>query len=92
MGKPHYIIRHPDMPKIVFKTMWTTIQSGKKWRGYVKNLRKNGAHYWVCATVIPNYRNGKLVSYTSVRHQTSPRKIAEMEAHYQSLRAKERKR
>ncbi len=53
IGKPHNIIRHPDMPKSVFKEMWDTIKAGKIWQGEIKNRRKDGSHYWVYATVGP---------------------------------------
>nr|BAL57463.1 PAS/PAC sensor signal transduction histidine kinase [uncultured Bacteroidetes bacterium] len=53
VGKPHNIIRHPDMPKSVFKELWDTIKAGKIWQGEVKNRRKDGSHYWVLATVGP---------------------------------------
>lgn len=53
IGAPHNIIRHPDMPKIVFKTLWDTILAGKPICAYVKNLAKDGSFYWVFATVIP---------------------------------------
>jgi PAS domain S-box-containing protein len=45
VGNPHNIIRHPDMPKEVFKLMWDTIQNNKRFRGFVKNLRKDGRYY-----------------------------------------------
>ncbi|UCG19149.1 MAG: PAS domain-containing protein [Thiotrichales bacterium] len=48
-GKPHNILRHPDMPKEAFKDFWDTIQAGRPWVGMVKNKRKNGDHYWVIA-------------------------------------------
>lgn len=53
VGKPHNIIRHPDMPKAAFKELWDTIKAGKVWQGEVKNRRKDGSHYWVLATVGP---------------------------------------
>ncbi len=53
IGKPHNIIRHPDMPKSVFKELWDTIKADKIWQGEVKNRRKDGSHYWVYATVGP---------------------------------------
>lgn len=53
VGKPHNIIRHPDMPKEAFKDLWDTIKAGKIWQGEVKNRRKDGSHYWVLATVGP---------------------------------------
>jgi PAS domain S-box-containing protein len=52
-GSPHNIIRHPDMPKIVFKILWETIQSGKTIAAYVKNMAKDGSFYWVMAVVFP---------------------------------------
>jgi aerotaxis receptor len=75
MGKNHYILRHPDMPAAAFKDLWDTVQQGKKWSGYVKNLRKDGLYYWVHAVVIPNVRNKKIVGYTSVRRKPSRNKI-----------------
>lgn len=85
IGQNHYILRHPDMPAAAFADLWETIEAGKKWHGYVKNLRKDGAYYWVKATVIPNIRNGKVVGYTSVRRKPSRSKIAESEALYKTL-------
>ncbi len=73
----HYILRHPDMPRAAFKDLWDTIRYKKKWHGYVKNLRKDGAYYWVYATVIPNIRAGKIVGYTSVRRKPSRLKVRE---------------
>ena len=85
IGVNHYILRHPDMPAVAFAGLWETIEAGKKWHGYVKNLRKDGAYYWVKATVIPNIRNGKLVGYTSVRRKPSRSKIKESEELYATL-------
>lgn len=71
IGKPHSILRHPDMPKAAFKDLWDTLEKGEKWHGYVKNLRNDGSYYWVYATAIPNIRNGDIVGYTSVRRKPS---------------------
>lgn len=77
IGQPHYILRHPDIPAAAFKDLWDTLARQEKWHGYVKNLRKDGAYYWVYATVIPNIRNGEIVGYTSVRRRPSRNKIEE---------------
>jgi len=53
VGKPHNIVRHPDMPKSAFKELWDTIKAGQIWQGEIKNRRKDGTHYWVLATVGP---------------------------------------
>ena len=78
MGAPHHILRHPDMPKAAFKGLWDTVAAGKKWHGYVKNLRQDGSFYWVYATAVPNVRNGEIVGYTSVRRKPSRTRIAEL--------------
>ena len=54
LGQPHSIIRHPDMPRCVFKLLWDTIGAGKEIFAYVINRAKNGDHYWVLAHVTPS--------------------------------------
>lgn len=89
INQPHYILRHPDMPKAAYRDLWNTVKSGKKWHGYIKNLRKDGGYYLVYATIIPNIRNGKIVGYTSVRRKPSPRKMAEALAQYAQIMQEE---
>ncbi|MBN8284847.1 PAS domain-containing protein [Zoogloea sp.] len=86
IGQPHCILRHPDMPAAAFRDLWDTVQSGRQWNGYVKNLRKDGGHYWVYATVVPNVRDGMIVGYTSVRREPSRDKVAAAEALYREMR------
>jgi len=85
LGAPHAILRHPDMPPAAFKDLWDTVNRGEHWQGYVKNLRKDGGFYWVKATVIPNIRQGKVVSYTSVRRKPSRTKVEECIKLYPTL-------
>ncbi|RXJ66236.1 chemotaxis protein [Halarcobacter ebronensis] len=67
VGNPHNLVRHPDMPKRVFKQMWETLLKGQKWEGVVKNLRKDRGYYWVHATISGVYKDGKLIEYKSIR-------------------------
>jgi len=85
IGKPHNLIRHPDMPKAAFKDLWDTIEKGLPWNGYVKNRRKNGDYYWVEATVTPIRENGKINGYMSVRKKPSRERIKEAEVLYDKL-------
>lgn len=85
IGSPHSILRHPDMPSVAFKDLWDKVAQGRFWQGYVKNLRKDGAYYWVKATVIPNIRKGEVVGYTSVRRKPSRAKVNEAIALYKTL-------
>ncbi|NOQ63048.1 MAG: PAS domain-containing protein [Methyloprofundus sp.] len=77
IGTLHSVLRHPEMPTEAFEDLWDTVTTGNKWQGYVKNLRKDGAYYWVKATVIPNVRYGEVVGYTSVRRKPSRAKVEE---------------
>lgn len=89
IGAPHHILRHPDMPAVAFKELWQTISDGKKWHGYVKNLRKDGCYYWVYAIVIPNIRHGQIVGYTSVRRKPSRTQVNACIDLYATLKAQE---
>lgn len=68
MGQPHSIIRHPDMPRAVFKLLWDTILEGREIFAYVKNMAKTGDYYWVLAHVTPSFdHDGKVVGFHSNR-------------------------
>ena len=78
LGKPHNIVRHPDMPASAFKNMWDTIQAGKLWIGEVKNLKKDGNFYWVEAHIAPYYNgNGEHIGYSAIRLDITSKKRAE---------------
>ena len=86
IGKPHSIVRHPDMPKAAFKGLWDTVKSGKVGDGYVKNKTKDGGYYWVYATVYPTYDEvTRVKTYMSCRRKPSAEEIAESEALYKTL-------
>lgn len=77
LGKPHSIVRHPDMPKTVFKFLWDKVQHGDEIFAFVINKTKNGNDYWVFANVTPSLdANGKTVGYYSVRRMPSPEALA----------------
>jgi len=67
IGKSHNIVRHPDMPSVVFADLWKTLQEKKQWRGVVKNIRKDSGFYWVEAIISGVYKNDTLVEYKSLR-------------------------
>lgn len=67
VGQPHSIVRHPDMPKSVFQDLWETLKRGDLWKGYVKNMRKDGGYYWVYAEVSAMQKDNKLIGYKSMR-------------------------
>lgn len=91
IGKPHNLIRHPDMPKSVFKELWETLLLGKKWEGFVKNRRKDNGYYWVYADISGVYKEGELVEYKSLRSPVDLATKIKMQNHYDALRKIEEK-
>ncbi len=89
IGKPHNVIRHPDMPKSVFSGLWKSLENEKTWSGYVKNLRKDRGYYWVHAQISGVYKEGKLVEYKSIREPVEPAKKIEMQNMYDKMRKEE---
>lgn len=69
IGKPHNIVRHPDMPSSAFKELWQTIQNKQTFQGVVKNRAKNGDPYYVKTTIQPIFNaKGEIEEYISLRH------------------------
>lgn len=86
LGAPHNIIRHPEMPRIVFKLLWDTIKSGKEINAYVINRAKNGDHYWVYANVTPSFdAEGRIIGYYSVRRKPKSSAIEVIKPIYKKL-------
>ena len=69
LGVQHNIVRHPDMPRGVFRLMWDTLKSGHEFFGIVKNMTSDGHYYWVFANITIDQRNQQQVGYFSVRRQ-----------------------
>ena len=86
LGKPHNILRHPDMPKAIFEKMWSTIQSGQVWNGLIKNLRKDGRYYWVDTEILPiKDDNNKITGYIAARKAASRQDILENVKTYEKM-------
>jgi PAS domain S-box-containing protein len=86
IGAQHNIIRHPDMPRGVFKFLWDTIQDKNECNAYVKNLAKDGSFYWVFANVIPDFgQGGEVMGYTSVRRKPNAEAVKLMSGVYRTM-------
>ncbi len=92
LGAQHNIIRHPDMPRAVFKLLWDTIQTGQECFAYVKNMARDGSFYWVVANVTPAYdAEGKLSGYLSVRRKPKPESVRVVDGLYRAMWAEEKR-
>ena len=85
MGKPHNIVRHPEMPTEAFEDMWRTLKSGKAWTGVVKNRCNNGDHYWVEANAAPLIESHQVVGYTSIRGKPSAEQVSAADGAYRAI-------
>ena len=86
LGKPHSLVRHPDMPRGVFTLLWDTIASGQEIFAYVVNLASDGCHYWVFAHVTPRFDSrGSLVGYHSNRRPPQQGALAEVRPIYRRM-------
>lgn len=92
IGKPHNIVRHPDMPSEIFQGLWDTIKAEKQWSGFVKNLRKDTGYYWVHAIVSGVYKDGKLVEYKSLRTPITNEEKLKHQKLYDTMRTERNER
>jgi len=86
LGKPHNIIRHPDMPRIVFKLLWDKVKNKEEIFAYVKNLSFDGGYYWVYANVTASTdQAGKIIGYYSIRRKANPKALEVIQPLYVKL-------
>jgi len=78
LEQPHSLIRHPDMPRCIFKLLWDQISTGNEIFAYVLNMGKKGDHYWVYAHVTPTFdANHKVIGYHSNRRVADPKVLSD---------------
>jgi len=92
-GQPHNVIRHPDMPKIIFKLMWDRLQEGKGIYAVVKNLAKDGRYYWVTTKfeIQKDPVSKQIIGYLAYRQAAKPATVEVIENLYKKLIAEEEK-
>jgi len=93
VGQPHSIVRHPDMPKVVFKLLWETIKSGKNINAVVKNLAKDGRYYWIFTEfeIRKDTDTGEIIGYHASRKTISRHVIEVIADLYKKLLEIEKK-
>ncbi|MDD3323541.1 MAG: PAS domain-containing protein [Sulfurospirillaceae bacterium] len=86
LGQPHNIIRHPDMPRVIFKLLWDKIKNKEEIFAYVKNMSFDGGFYWVYANITASLDiNNNIVGYYSVRRKPNPKALEIIKPLYQQL-------
>lgn len=92
LGKQHNVVRHPDMPRGVYRLMWETLKAEREFFGVIKNITSDGDFYWVFANVTPDRDRAETVSgYFSVRRAVSPAAISAASGLYAQMLEVERR-
>ena len=92
LGAPHNIIRHPDMPRGIYKFAWDELGKKKDVLAFVKNMAADGGFYWVFATMTPSFdSSGKVIGYYSVRRAPSRQGVKIIEEIYRRMLGEEAK-
>jgi aerotaxis receptor len=91
IGQNHNIVRHPDMPKILYEKMWEKISDGQSWKGIIKNIRSDGKFYWVDSEILP-IRNkwDEITGYISTRKAATLKDVQESEELYKKMISEEK--
>ncbi len=85
LGKPHNLLRHPNMPAQAFANLWATVAEGRPWEGLLKNRTKTGEYFWVRTNITPVVRDGAIEGYISMHGRPSREKVAEAETAYKCM-------
>lgn len=85
MGQPHAIIRHPHMPRGVFYGLWKALQAEQEFFGFIQNLTGSGNYYWVFANITPDFDDGQVQGYFSVRRTAPKPALQKIQSIYQKM-------
>ncbi len=85
IGSPHSIVRHPDMPKVLFKILWDRLESDLNFIAAIKNLAKDGRYYWVFTDFEPILEDGKKIGYKASRKKISKHVTEVLDPIYKKL-------
>jgi len=92
LGQPHKIIRHPKMPRTIFRLLWNALSQGQELFAYIVNRCRDGDYYWVFAHVTPDFdQSGRTIGFHSNRRVVRPAVLAEILPLYARLAAEEAK-
>ncbi len=86
IGHSHGIVHHPEMPPEVFADLWKCVKTQQPWAGFIKNLRKDGSHFWAIVNIVPDYEKGQHVGYMAVRNKATTEQIKYADEIYKKIK------
>jgi len=91
VGQPHKMLRHPDMPRAIFRLMWETLEDNREFFGYLKYLRKDGSYFWSFANLTPSFDDDQNVNGSfSVQRKPHPKRLTFFSDLYKEMVAVEK--
>lgn len=86
MAKPHNVIRHPDMPKVIFKILWENLKAGRNFHAVVKNMAKSGRYYWMVTDFeISRDKNNEIANFLAKRKAVPEEALQKIKPLYERL-------
>lgn len=93
LGKPHNVVRDPEMPAAIYRLLWEALKASREFVLFVRSLGKDGSHHWGFSTIVPSHdAQGRVIGYYSVRRKPSPGAIATISELYRAMRGEETRR
>ncbi len=79
-GQNPRILKSGMQSQSAYEGLWTTILSGREWRGEFANRKKSGEIYWESASIVPIRDSaGAITHFLAVKEDITERKRAEEE-------------
>ena len=91
IGRPHSLLRHPQMPRVIFKMLWERLQVGREIFAFVLNRCKSSDEYWVFAHITPTLRGGQIVGHHSNRRTVNRAALPQVRTLYGQLLAEQQR-
>jgi PAS domain S-box-containing protein len=90
LGKPHSLVRDPDMPAAIYHLLWEALKANREFVLFIRSLGKDGSHHWGFSTIVPSHDGqGRVIGYYSVRRKARPDAVAAIGALYRAMREEE---
>lgn len=90
LGHSHNILRHPDMPKVIYEELWSSLTQHEPWKGHIKNRRKDGSFYWAVVIITPKHdESGRLKGYIAIRETPALQSLETIKECYRLLKDRE---
>lgn len=77
VGHKYSVVKSGEMEESVYQELWGSITKGAVWNGVLKDKAKTGQFFWLDTTIVPKYKSGEVVGYTSVAHDITNEKLIE---------------